>query len=63
MERSLMLVTALNSTNGDDNATIVAKTAHKNGTTQREEDVKMGFVTGEQFDEIVRPKKMIGPKA
>ena len=63
MERSLMLVTALNSTIGYDNATIVAKTAHKNGTTLREEAVKLGFVTGEQFDEIVRPEKMIGPKA
>ena len=62
MERSLMLVTALNSTIGYDNATIVAKTAHKNGTTLREEAVKLGFVTGEQFDEIVRPEKMIGPK-
>ncbi|WP_295693782.1 class II fumarate hydratase [uncultured Maricaulis sp.] len=63
MERSLMLVTALNSTIGYDNATIVAKAAHKNGTTLREEAVKLGFVTGEQFDEIVRPEKMIGPKA
>ncbi len=63
MERSLMLVTALNSTIGYDNATIVAKTAHKNGTTLREEAVKLGFVTEEQFDEIVRPEKMIGPKA
>ena len=62
MERSLMLVTALNSTIGYDNATIVAKTAHKNGTTLREEAVKLGFVTEEQFDAIVRPEKMIGPK-
>ena len=63
MERSLMLVTALNSTIGYDNATIVAKTAHKNGTTLREEAVKLGFVTEEQFDAIVRPEQMIGPKA
>ncbi|MHA6287190.1 class II fumarate hydratase [Maricaulis sp. CAU 1757] len=63
MERSLMLVTALNSTIGYDNATIVAKTAHKNGTTLREEAVKLGFVSEEQFDEIVRPEKMIGPNA
>jgi fumarate hydratase class II len=63
MNRSLMLVTALNSTIGYDNATIVAKTAHKNGTTLREEAVKLGLVTAEQFDEIVRPEKMIGPKA
>ena len=63
MERSLRLVTALNSTIGYDNATIVAKTAHKNGTTLREEAVKLGFVTEEQFDAIVRPEQMIGPKA
>ncbi|WP_300555749.1 class II fumarate hydratase [Maricaulis sp.] len=62
-ESSLMLVTALNSTIGYDNATIVAKTAHKNGTTLREEAVKLGFVTEEQFDAIVRPEQMIGPKA
>ena len=62
MERSLMLVTALNSTIGYDNATIVAKTAHKNGTTLREEAVKLGFVTAEQFDAIVRPENMLGPK-
>jgi fumarate hydratase class II len=62
MNRSLMLVTALNSTIGYDKATIVAKTAHKNGTTLREEAVKLGFVTGEQFDAIVRPENMLGPK-
>jgi fumarate hydratase class II len=62
MNRSLMLVTALNATIGYDNATIVAKTAHKNGTTLREEAVKLGFVTAEQFDAIVRPENMIGPK-
>ena len=62
MERSLMLVTALNSTIGYDNATTVAKTAHKNGTTLREEAVRLGFVTEEQFDEIVRPENMIGPR-
>ena len=62
MNRSLMLVTALNSTIGYDKATIVAKTAHKNGTTLREEAVKLGFVTAEQFDAIVRPENMLGPK-
>ncbi|WP_417488652.1 class II fumarate hydratase [Maricaulis sp.] len=62
MNRSLMLVTALNSTIGYDNATIVAKTAHKNGTTLREEAVKLGFVTAEQFDAIVKPENMLGPK-
>lgn len=61
MNRSLMLVTALNSTIGYDNATIVAKTAHLNGTTLREEAVKLGFVTEEQFDTIVRPENMLGP--
>jgi fumarate hydratase class II len=61
MERSLMLVTALAPKIGYDNATKVAKTAHKNGTTLREEAVGLGFVTGEEFDEIVRPEKMIGP--
>jgi fumarate hydratase class II len=61
MNRSLMLVTALNSTIGYDNATIVAKTAHRNGTTLREEAVKLGFVTEEQFDTIVRPENMLGP--
>jgi fumarate hydratase class II len=62
MNRSLMLVTALNSTIGYDNATTVAKTAHKNGTTLREEAVALGFVTQEQFDAIVRPENMLGPK-
>ncbi|GAB4236287.1 MAG: class II fumarate hydratase [Methyloligellaceae bacterium] len=61
MERSLMLVTALAPKIGYDNATKVAKTAHQNGTTLREEAVRLGFVTEEEFDEIVRPEKMIGP--
>jgi len=62
MARSLMLVTALAPKIGYDNATKVAKTAHKNGTTLREEAVKMGFVTEAEFDEIVRPEDMVGPK-
>ncbi|MCH8489156.1 MAG: class II fumarate hydratase [Oceanicaulis sp.] len=62
MERSLMLVTALAPTIGYDNATKVAKTAHKNGTTLREEAVKLGFVTAEEFDKVVRPETMLGPK-
>ena len=62
MERSLMLVTALAPTIGYDNATLVAKTAHKNGTTLREEAVKGGFVTEEEFNTIVRPEDMIAPK-
>ncbi len=62
MRESLMLVTALAPTIGYDNATTVAKTAHKNGTTLKEEAIKLGFVDDKTFDEIVRPEKMIGPK-
>lgn len=61
MERSLMLVTALAPSIGYDNATKIAKTAHKNGTTLRQEAVGMGFVTAEEFDKVVRPQDMIGP--
>ena len=61
MSRSLMLVTALAPKIGYDNATTVAKTAHKNGTTLREEAVGLGFVTEEEFDQIVRPEAMISP--
>ena len=63
MQRSLMLVTALAPKIGYDNATKVAKTAHKNGTTLREEAVRLGFVTEEEFDQVVRPEKMISPQA
>ena len=63
MSRSLMLVTALTPKIGYDKATIVAKTAHKNGTTLREEAVNLGFVTANEFDALVRPENMIGPKA
>ena len=62
MERSLMLVTALAPTIGYDNATTIAKTAHKNGTTLKEEALNLGFVTEEEFDAVVRPELMIGPK-
>ena len=62
MERSLMLVTALAPKIGYDNATTVAKTAHKKGTTLREEAVGLGFVTNEEFDALVRPEDMISPK-
>jgi fumarate hydratase class II len=61
LEMSLMLVTALTPKIGYDKAALVAKTAHKNGTTLREEAVKLGFVTEKEFDELVRPEKMIGP--
>ncbi len=63
MRESLMLVTALAPTIGYDNATTVAKTAHKNGTTLKEEAINLGFVDAETFDEVVRPEKMIGPKS
>ena len=62
MERSLMLVTALAPKIGYDNATTVAKTAHKNGTTLKEEAIALGFVTEKEFDQIVRPEEMIKPK-
>ena len=62
MGRSLMLVTALAPKIGYDNAAKVAKTAHKNGTTLREEAVRMGLVTEKEFDRLVRPEDMIGPK-
>ncbi|MCE7999361.1 MAG: class II fumarate hydratase [Rhodobiaceae bacterium] len=62
LERSLMLVTALAPTIGYDNAAKIAKTAHKNGTTLREEAVGGGYVTEEEFDAVVRPEDMIGPK-
>jgi fumarate hydratase class II len=62
VERSLMLVTALTPKVGYDNAAKIAKTAHKNGTTLREEALKTGLVTGAEFDAIVRPEDMIHPK-
>ncbi|MEM0945880.1 MAG: class II fumarate hydratase [Pseudomonadota bacterium] len=62
MRESLMLVTALAPTIGYDNATTVAKTAHKNGTTLREEAINLGFVDEATFDAVVRPEQMIGPK-
>jgi fumarate hydratase class II len=61
VERSLMLVTALAPKIGYDNAAKIAKTAHKNGTTLREEAVGGGYVTDAEFDELVRPEKMISP--
>lgn len=60
LEQSLMLVTALNPHIGYDNAAKIAKTAHKNGTTLREEAINLGLLTGEQFDKIVRPADMVG---
>ena len=62
LERSLMLVTALAPKIGYDNAARIAKTAHKKGTTLREEAVGGGYVTDAEFDAIVDPAKMIGPE-
>ena len=61
VERSLMLVTALAPKIGYDAAAKIAKTAHKNGTTLREEAVGGGYVTEAEFDALVRPEKMISP--
>ncbi|MCF8469248.1 MAG: class II fumarate hydratase [Parvibaculum sp.] len=62
LERSLMLVTALAPKIGYDIAAKIAKTAHKNGTTLREEAVGGGYVSDEEFDAAVRPEKMIAPE-
>jgi len=61
MRESLMLVTALAPEIGYDNATTVAKTAHKNGTTLKQEAIALGFVDEATFDKVVRPELMIGP--
>jgi len=61
LDRSLMLVTALAPTIGYDAAAKIAKTAHKNGTTLREEALATGLVTGEDYDRIVRPELMTQP--
>ncbi|MDB5559325.1 MAG: fumC [Enterovirga sp.] len=62
LDRSLMLVTALAPTIGYDNAAKIAKTAHKNGTTLKEEAIALGLVTAEEFDRVVRPEDMIAPR-
>ncbi|MBM3290372.1 MAG: class II fumarate hydratase, partial [Candidatus Hydrogenedentes bacterium] len=61
LHKSLMLVTALNRKIGYDNAAKIAKTAHKNGTTLKEEAINLGLLTAEEFDAEVDPSKMIGP--
>lgn len=61
VQKSLMLVTALAPTIGYDNAAKIAKTAHKNGSTLREEAIASGHVTAEDYDRIVRPENMIHP--
>ena len=62
VENSLMLVTALNERLGYDACAKIAKTAHKNGTTLREETVGGGYLSDAEFTKLVRPEKMIGPK-
>ena len=62
LEKSLMLVTALAPVIGYDRAAEIAKAAHANGTTLREEAVRLGHVTAEQFDALVRPERMTGPE-
>ena len=61
LRNSLMLVTALNPIIGYDNAAKVAKKAHKERKTLRD-GVELGLLTGEEFDQVVRPEKMIGPE-
>ena len=63
LENSLMLVTALNPHIGYDNAAKVAKKAHKENKTLKEAAIELNLLTSEKFDEVVRPEKMIGPKA
>ena len=63
LENSLMLVTALNPVIGYDNAAKVAKKAHRENKTLKEAVIELGLLTSEKFDEVVRPEKMIGPKA
>ena len=60
LKNSLMLVTALNTHIGYEKSAKIAKTAHENGTTLREEAIKLGYLTEEQFDSWVDPSKMIG---
>ena len=62
LDRSLMLVTALAPIIGYDGAAKIAKTAHKNNTTLKQEALASGLVTEAQYDEVVRPELMIGPK-
>lgn len=60
LNNSLMLVTALNTKIGYEKAAKIAKTAHENGTTLKEESVNLGFLTAEEFDEWVKPEDMVG---
>ena len=62
LNNSLMLVTALSPVIGYDNASKIAKAAHKNGTTLKEETLKTGLINEEQYNKFVNPKKMVKPK-
>ena len=62
LHESLMLVTALNPHIGYDKAAKIAKTAHRNGTTLKQEAIALGYLTEDQFKEWVRPEDMLGPK-
>ncbi|MCT4656274.1 MAG: class II fumarate hydratase [Cohaesibacter sp.] len=62
MERSLMLVTALAPHIGYDKATEIAKIAHKNGTSLKEEADRLGYVSSDEYDNLVKPEKMIEPQ-
>ena len=62
MERSLMLVTALAPKIGYEQGGAIAKAAHQRGTTLREEAIRLGYVTAEEFDRLVRPEKMTRPR-
>ncbi len=59
LDKTLMSVTALSPIIGYDKAAEIAKAAHKNGTTLREETLRLGYLTAEQFDQAVKPEKMV----
>ena len=61
LDNSLMLVTALSPKVGYDNASKIAKQAHKNGTTLKEEAIKSGLINEKDYERIINPKKMIKP--
>ena len=61
VEKSLMLVTVLAPRIGYDKAAAIAKAAHANGTTLRQEAIRLGYVTAEEFDRLVRPEAMTHP--
>ena len=62
LNRSLMLVTALNPYIGYDNSAMVAKLAHKEGITLKQAALKLGVLTEEEFDRYLKPEAMLGPK-